>query len=491
MKAQLTGKKHEEGFTTLEILIAFTVLILCISAVIMISFGNQSIAVDSQINNEAISKAQALLEKARADSREDFNLVNPILPNTPPGNIYTENLDVTQTDLFTKKVTSTVSWQTGEKILSTIFTTLLTNPEAVDGGDTCSSVLTGDWSKPQIKNTTTDFLTLAGVSGMYPITSLDTYEDKLYVTTSNSSINQKTFFIFNINKLINNLPNPLIASIDNDSINNSGLNAIATNGNYAYVANASGVSVGQLQVIDLNTNPLNVVKNIKLPGGVGNSIFYKNGYIYLGLKTKAGAGPEFYIFDARSTPANPFQIGFWPPFGNLGHDINTILTKENYAYIVSPNSQELQILDISNQSIPTLTGGFSDGAGNGKDVYLVGNKLYFGKTTGTGDDFFILDNTNPASTLTKLGGVDIGVGNSIDGVIVRDYLSFLLTNKDLQIFNISDPLHITPWSTYSLPGTYSSSYPEPSIDCEGNRIFISSNNEGGQGSIYIIEPKSK
>lgn len=49
MKAQLIGRKFNRGFATLEILIAFAVLILCIGAVIMVSFGNQSIAVDSQI----------------------------------------------------------------------------------------------------------------------------------------------------------------------------------------------------------------------------------------------------------------------------------------------------------------------------------------------------------------------------------------------------------------------------------------------------------
>ena len=59
MKAQLTGSP--KGFITLEILIAFAVVILSISAVIMVTFGNQSVAVDSQVNLEAISKAQTFL----------------------------------------------------------------------------------------------------------------------------------------------------------------------------------------------------------------------------------------------------------------------------------------------------------------------------------------------------------------------------------------------------------------------------------------------
>ena len=72
MKAQSIGKKYVNGFATLEILIAFAVLILSISAVILLAFGNQSIIVDSRTNSEALYKAQKMLEEARAASRQDF-----------------------------------------------------------------------------------------------------------------------------------------------------------------------------------------------------------------------------------------------------------------------------------------------------------------------------------------------------------------------------------------------------------------------------------
>ena len=94
MKGQLIGKKYIKGMATLEILIAFAVLILCISAVIIVIFGNQSMTVDSQINNEAISKAQKMLEDARATSRFDFNLVNPSTTTETSGPLtFTKKLD--------------------------------------------------------------------------------------------------------------------------------------------------------------------------------------------------------------------------------------------------------------------------------------------------------------------------------------------------------------------------------------------------------------
>jgi len=52
---------------------------------------------------------------------------------------------------------------------------------------------------------------------------------------------------------------------------------------YAYVANAS--TVNPLQVINLEEMKVENIPTLKISAKAqGNSIFYKNGYIYLGLK---------------------------------------------------------------------------------------------------------------------------------------------------------------------------------------------------------------
>src|SRR3989344_5566093 len=66
-------KKSSAGFSTLEILIAFGVLIMAVTAVILVIFGNQSVAVDTETNSEALSKATISLEEARATSRQSYN----------------------------------------------------------------------------------------------------------------------------------------------------------------------------------------------------------------------------------------------------------------------------------------------------------------------------------------------------------------------------------------------------------------------------------
>ncbi len=73
---------YQKGFSTLEMLLAMSILILVLTAVILVSFGNQAMIIDSQTNAEALNIAQGLLEKAQPDSRKDFNLVNPVATTT-------------------------------------------------------------------------------------------------------------------------------------------------------------------------------------------------------------------------------------------------------------------------------------------------------------------------------------------------------------------------------------------------------------------------
>ena len=169
MKEQLIGRKlnNKGGFATLELLIAFTILILCMGGVIMVSgfneyhsgvgdvsFENQSITIDSQTNNEAISKAQALLEKARADSRLDFgSVVTTPIANDDIYKIYKTQIiiDPASVTQCGKDVQSSVSWTAGSRPLNVNFSTHLgdiANAIAL-GGDCIIDPPESDWTNPQ------------------------------------------------------------------------------------------------------------------------------------------------------------------------------------------------------------------------------------------------------------------------------------------------------------------------------------------------------
>ena len=498
-----------EGFSTIELMIAMTIMVLVLTAVILVSFGNQSFLIGSQTNAEAMKIAQRLLEQEQALARKDFNLVNSIPQATE--DIYKKEVFVKLLpDFLTKEVKALITWKDERQLDKTLeLTTLIANFETPVGGNTCDSTLSGDWTSPQIKNSVTDFATLVGdPDGVYTLSDVDAYKNKLYVTAdsatdSESSTTLPTLFVFDVSDPTD--PDHK-GDTDNAPTATLGLNAVRVSEDpagktYAYAASntssdystcdpVANRACGQFVIFDVsNQNNPSWATNLKVTSltpvtgtNTGQSIFYKNGYVLLGLSS--ATGPEFHIVDIHNPdswfggthllyPVGSFEVGNW---------INEVAMRGTYAYLGTPNTQELQILDLTNPNSPALAGGFSDGSGNGKGMYLVGNNLYFGKTTGAGDDLFILDNTSPGATLPKLGGFDIG--SSVNDIIVRDYLSFILTNNNLEIYRTDDPSNIS--FSVSIPLPASGSATEPSMDCEGNNIFVTSNDGSGRGELYII-----
>ncbi len=286
---------------------------------------------------------------------------------------------------------------------------------------------------------------------------------------------------------------------------NAGFNALTTDGKYVYVA-LDTVSGGQLQIIDTATNPYSVIKTFSVPGvsgnqGKGNSIFYKDGYIYLGLMATgiSSNGPEFHIIDVRN-PSAPIVVGHWPSSGNLGNNINAIKVRGDYAYLATPNSEELKIIDISDPTNPTLTSGFDapDATGNGRSLDLVGNNLYLGRTfTSSNQELYVVDISDQANIPTTPLGIQ-EISRSVNALLIRDYLIFLISSTSsqegkLEIWNSSDKSNLTPFTTsISLPNTSGgiSNTFIPTMDCEGNYIYASSVPSSGlfanKGSLTII-----
>lgn len=523
MRAALTGNTVEtikKGSSILEILIAVTILSLGIGAVLLLSTANQDLKIDSQTNGEALSKAESMLETARALSRQDFNLVNPI-PVTIDG-IYSKNLDVQMVDFFTKKVLSNISWNpSGARPQGIQLTTLVTNLDSLGGGNTCNSILEGDWTHPQSKEYEFGRDILYDTSSGFPVTSIQAYKHKLYVTVNNDNGNNPgTFYVLDITNPQNK---PVLLSpalFDNNLAVGAGLNAVAVDGShYAYVANAYGASYttcnnpggtnyscGQLQVIDIN-NPAapSMEYSYKIPGvighggqSIGKSIFYKNGIIYLGL-AKTQSGPEFNVIDVGgggipgASPTNPKIMGSG---FSVGSAINSIYVKGDYAYIATPDNEELKVLDIHDPIAGiTQVGEFDAPAGggnngNGRSVSLVGDHLYLGRTLLNGNEFYILNDVNPESALPVFGSQDIknlsSNNISVNGIIVRDYLAFLVTSEEFQIYKIDDPMNITLYATPLVLPPGSGNIDGAAADCEGNYIFVGSQGSNDKGYISVI-----
>jgi len=282
----------------------------------------------------------------------------------------------------------------------------------------------------------------------------------------------KEFYVLNVTN-----PNSptLIAGLGSNSGIATGFNAVATDGRYAYIATNAGPASGQLQIIDASsTSPL-LVSTFKMPWvtgtgsqAIGQSILYKDGFVYLGL-AKTLSGPEFNIIDVH-TPANPVWLGGYA----VGNGINSLFVRGKYIYLATPNAQELTILDITDPTHPLAVGGYDapGSVGNGKSLSLVGDTLYLGRTvTASNPELYILNDTNPGATLpAPLGTREIS--SSVNSLIVRDYLAFLTTtNSQFQILNIASTTNITQYAT---PLILPNAGVGGAMDCEGNYMYVSS-----------------
>ena len=470
---------NKAGFSTVEILVAMVIMILSVTATITLVFGSQSIIMDSETSSEALSIAQELIENAQADAKKDFALVNPkagVLQDI----IYTKSLKVeTLPDFFTKKVTSVVNWKGDRgKDLKVELTTLVIDLEGVNGGTTCNSVLSGDWSNPQLMGD-------VDVGENNGATDVDVLLGKAYVTTDSAADIKHDFYVINISNP-NLSPLPILGSTDaSEDLTDpsNGVEAVHAAGDYAYVANRS--INGQLQIIDISdpTNPAPIltgqgfeIPGVTGPGIYGKSIFYKDGYIYLGLYNTA-TGPEFNIIDVT----NPL-IPVWKGGYSIGHDINAIYVRDEFAYIASPHDSELIILDVGNPNSPTLEGEidlFNDSS-NGRSIAIVGDTLYLGRTEDASpptDEFQLIDITDKSAPVS---GTSKDIGSSINAITIREDLAFMVTGDTNLEFQIWDLNTMLLYGSKDIQQTSTGA-----MDCEGNYIYIG---QRSQQALQIVGP---
>lgn len=493
----ITRAKSEKGLSTLEVLVAFMIMTLTLTAVTLVTASNQTTSISSQTSDEAIAKAQEQLEQARALSRQDLSLVKNCDDTSATkcsGTVdpyYNRKITVTDIDSFSKNVVSQVTWMQGAIGLQRTVTlsTIVADWSSAVGGDTCSPTLTGDWAHPQL-------LGSADVGQNNGGTNVDVFANKAYVTADPSANGKPNFYVIDVSSP--NISLPILGSLDTNPTSGVGLAAVRVAGKYAYVANMSATS--QLQVIDISTPSVPVlVKSFDVTSAgdaaVGNSIFYASKKIYLGL-TKSD-GPEFYVIDV-SDPLNPSVKGSF----EAGTAVNAITIKNNVAYIATPwpssnppTKENLSVLDISNPSaginrINTFTSP-DPSTMSGQSVYISkdGNTLYFGRgglNSANNPEFFSLDVTNPsASPLPVLGSKYIPTSNDItvNAIAVRSNLAFLWTNDTnlgFQIWDLNNLSSPTPYGSVNTQQTATGG-----MDCDGNIIYVA---QKSNKALQIIGP---
>ena len=398
--------------------------------------GNQSTISDSEINSEALRKAQDLIEEAAATARQDYAGVVATGP-TPDG-MYSKSLVIpaAYTTQCSSAIAGIVSWtgthgRTGLSVGAT--TTIVNLPEMFALGGDCSiePPPTGGWDPPEIYAYDT-------FSPGKP-TALDALEHIAYMGEDNSPWlriadartvpppppiqNGGIFVPIPYANNFNSTGNVL------DQINDIDVYKEQASGKvYAFAATAS--STAQLVVLDVTdiNNPVIAKNGSSLakrsligvdPAGSfpeGWRIQYYDKKVY--ISTRETAGPEFHIFDV-SDPTDPIELGSGtkltgctPPNGTTANDF---VVNNGIAYLATSKSAcEMMVYNVADPlSVAYIAGASTDFSGteDGLSVFLLGTRLYFGRQKNSGHEIHMLNASKPFPTsggFSTLASKEIG-----------------------------------------------------------------------------------
>jgi len=418
------------GQSSLEVLIALTIIVLAISAAIIVGFGNQSAVVDTELNNRALYIAKEELETLRANARLDFGLV---ASSTSQEGAYTKEVSVTELGTYSKEVAVKITWelsptQLRELSLETIITDWRTAWEQSGAGDGGGG-LEGDWLHPQTAGTID---LSAGNEG----TDIAIMGQVVFLTGEASDIKKHDIFSVDVTNI--NSPQ-IISSLDTGG----GLQSIALWNEYAYVANLSGTE--QLQVIDISDpSVMNVIatstlaNNTELP----NTIFAKDNYVYIGTRVSS-TGAELQIFDVSNPSIPSLEVEV-----EIGANVNDIYAFKDRLYLATSKSdRELIVYFVLDPENPVQIATLDQASTEGDSVFVTSySDAYIGMNT----IFHTLD----TGTLSGISSIDsINAVGDVKDTYVRDYLAFVATdhsNGEFKVYNIDDPANITLQSQFNF-----------------------------------------
>jgi len=457
MKAQFCGK----GSGTLEMIIAFAVLALVMTAVIVVVFGNQTLAEDVSMQTGAQERARAMLAAAQVRSLQNFNALTAVA--TTSDGLFDEGLGVEDIDTQTKRVTASVSWRSGGRALSMALTTLAYDVRDWQGACAAPS---GDWSKPVVL-AYADIASPAGASG------LAVRGARAYITSDPGSAGVDDFYVVDAGAGAGALP--VLGSFSTTY----GLTDVAVSGADAFVAADSARY--QLLAVDVSDpahfSVSNIIGKLRVTqsgdSAVGNTLAYAGGLLYLGL-TKS-SGPEFYIIDP-SNPAAPSVVGSF----EVGAAVNQIIVQNGYAYLATASSSAVVELDVHNPAAPAPVAAHAR-----PSAVLTGQSVALNQSADLMYTGMIGASANPkffALATGSIAGAPVWVQNKPKGsgvyrMLLRSGLLFMTTadaTDSLQILDVSHAGVAPPrFDTAPLKLAGAST---AALGCSGNDMYVGLNN---------------
>jgi len=452
---------NSNGFSTLELLIAFAVMTLSMTAVIMVAFGNQSIAIDTELAQRGLYIAQQKLEKTAADLHANFNTAVHQFSFVAHNDIFDTQITALDISECAKRVKSSALWNRDQRNLRNSLSMIITDPEISEalGGDCATEEPADTWDTPQSLGS----ISPSDFSGQGTDIALATINGTRYAFLTTNAQNNNDFYTIDVSDPLNVNSGTDVTALE---IGESGLNGLAVakvnDVPYAFVLNNANTE--QVRILNLSnpTSPT-IVSSITLqnlnyncvppssPCKAGQSIFYYDEHLYIGTNYLAFGlsheNHEFHVYDV-STPSTPTPSASI----DVNRNIYDIEIANGIAYLATgPGSSApynpLQIYDMDPASSDYLDkiGQFTIGIDrNGTSVDVLGDRIYFGLSrTSSGNNFYILDGSDPTSP-TQLAVANTNTNNSSIGALsVHGNLAFIgidgaNSQNSFQIWNISD-----------------------------------------------------
>lgn len=454
------------GFSTLELLMAFAILASALLASATLAYGAPLMLQQAYDDLEKAEDISSALEHDELVSRTAYAAIDPLIHAGSSDALF----DSFRTDLT----------------------------RAADAP--CEPFVSGDWTHPRIVNSymlAPGALLPASVpGGLYPVSALTVTDDVLAVavgTTTHAA--DPTLFFF---RITDTAPSYISSSFDNASASRVGFTSLASGGGYIYAGNGFGSAsaatcaidsntCAQLQIFSVSANTAARIASLQVPATTASgaaapadAIAYQNGFAYVGL-SKAATGSEFQIIDVHD-PHQPIRIGG----SAIGHGVQAIAPYGNMTYLATDDNSSSgnAIVEVNAQGGVAASQHFA-GAGYARALARVGAYLFIGRSyaNGTSEEFPILDASSTTS-LPRIGGADIGTAfahRGISALIVRDFLAFLLTEDQLQVWNVLKPAQPQLYGTLALPhGTATA------LACRQNTLYIGSVDAAGAGYLTVV-----
>ncbi len=209
--------------------------------------------------------------------------------------------------------------------------------------------------------------------------------------------------------------------------------------------------------IDYDISKFNIYnQGIELgSSNISTDIEVRNGFIYLTADSASASLSDFFIIDFRILDSPRIISSI-----NTGPGISSLEIAGHYAYLANLSTlSQLQIIDISNRNNPVLISSLklplpeaSSTAPNAKSIFYYKNKIYLGTEKWEGNEFSIIDVSNPYFPV-YIGGFE--TNTLINDIYIKNNTAYLATSdiKQMRILDISDTDNIRELGSFSPSGS--------------------------------------